>query len=150
MSKAERGRVDRLTSENRQLEKQRNELMTAFKKQMKLIDILKRQKVFCCLFIFPSFIPPFLPPSLSPPPSPPPPPPSLPPSFPLPSISPTLLPPLPPSLSLTDAHRGCKDALFYRRGICQSIGLAGYIVMCCLLFTRAPVCAPTIVPAQSS
>ena len=37
--------MDRLTSENKQLQKQRNELMTAFKKQMKLIDILKRQKV---------------------------------------------------------------------------------------------------------
>lgn len=32
-------------SENRQLEKQRAELMTGFKKQLKLIDILKRQKV---------------------------------------------------------------------------------------------------------
>lgn len=44
-SKSERARVDRLTSENKQLQKQRNELMTAFKKQMKLIDILKRQKM---------------------------------------------------------------------------------------------------------
>jgi hypothetical protein len=45
LSKAERGRVDQLTSENRQLERQRNQLMSAFKKQMKLIDILKRQKM---------------------------------------------------------------------------------------------------------
>eukprot|EP00347_Sterkiella_histriomuscorum_P016345 403353547 len=37
--------MDRLLEENRKLERQRNELMQAFKKQMKLIDILKKQKM---------------------------------------------------------------------------------------------------------
>ncbi len=44
-SKAEKDKVDKLTRENKRLEKQKSELMAAFKKQMKLIDILKRQKV---------------------------------------------------------------------------------------------------------
>ncbi len=43
--KVEHQKLEQLTVENKQLEKQRSELMTAFKKQMKLIDILKRQKV---------------------------------------------------------------------------------------------------------
>lgn len=38
-------KVDQLVAENRRLEKQKSELMTGFKKQLKLIDILKRQKV---------------------------------------------------------------------------------------------------------
>lgn len=37
--------LDKVTEENRRLEKQRNELLQAFKKQMKLIDVLKRQKM---------------------------------------------------------------------------------------------------------
>ena len=41
----EKKRVDQLVAENRRLEKQKSELMAGFKKQLKLIDILKRQKV---------------------------------------------------------------------------------------------------------
>ena len=44
--KAEGGKAnERLLQENKKLEKQRNELLTAFRKQLKLIDILKRQKI---------------------------------------------------------------------------------------------------------
>ena len=37
--------MDKLVEDNRKLEKQRNELLQAFKKQMKLIDVLKRMKM---------------------------------------------------------------------------------------------------------
>ena len=45
LSKRDKQQLEQLVSENRQLEKQRAELMTGFKKQLKLIDILKRQKM---------------------------------------------------------------------------------------------------------
>jgi len=40
-----RGRVEELEAQVKALEKQRGELLTAFRKQMKLIDVLKRQKI---------------------------------------------------------------------------------------------------------
>ncbi|XP_052785376.1 testis-expressed protein 9-like [Mya arenaria] len=44
-SDSEKRRVDQLVADNKRLEKQKNELMAGFKKQLKLIDILKRQKM---------------------------------------------------------------------------------------------------------
>lgn len=37
--------IERMHEENRRIERQKNEILLAFKKQFKLIDILKRQKV---------------------------------------------------------------------------------------------------------
>ena len=44
-SEADKQRLEQLLSQNKRLEKQKSELMAGFRKQMKLIDILKRQKV---------------------------------------------------------------------------------------------------------
>jgi len=44
-SSAQADKINKLQDENRLLKKQKSQLVTAFKKQMKLIDILKRQKL---------------------------------------------------------------------------------------------------------
>jgi len=43
--RADSDRVAELEARLREVEKQKTELLSAFRKQMKLIDILKRQKV---------------------------------------------------------------------------------------------------------
>ncbi|XP_067938674.1 testis-expressed protein 9-like [Watersipora subatra] len=44
-SESDKQKIDRLLADNKRLEKQKGELMSGFKKQLKLIDILKRQKM---------------------------------------------------------------------------------------------------------
>ncbi|CAF3178887.1 unnamed protein product [Rotaria socialis] len=45
INEQDKKKIEQLTNENRRLEKQRLELMNAFKRQLKLIDILKKQKL---------------------------------------------------------------------------------------------------------
>jgi hypothetical protein len=45
INEQDKKKIEQLTNENRRLDKQRLELMNAFKRQLKLIDILKKQKV---------------------------------------------------------------------------------------------------------
>jgi hypothetical protein len=49
VAEQDKKKIEQLTNDNRRLEKQRLELMNAFKRQLKLIDILKKQKVNICL-----------------------------------------------------------------------------------------------------
>ena len=44
-SAGEKKKVDQLLAENKRLEKQKSELLTGFKKQLKLIEVLKRQRM---------------------------------------------------------------------------------------------------------
>ena len=44
-----RGRIESLGAQLKRAERQRGELLAAFKKQMKLIDILKRQRIHVCV-----------------------------------------------------------------------------------------------------
>lgn len=53
-SSGDKAKLDEMTTRVRNLEKQRGDLIEAFRKQMKLIDILKRQKVrfsFCLIML---------------------------------------------------------------------------------------------------